>query len=147
MRRKRPAAAVPAIMEVRTEDLDDDAEVRRAVTIGVTIVVGLPSISLTKEEVKVERTKPLEGDVGRVGDGDDEDDEGGEVVVYGEGEEGVVTVVAVEGVGVSEEVKKAVADDGVVSLWDVADLAPEETGLDEAGEEEDAESEEAVVDK
>jgi hypothetical protein len=37
MRRKRPAAAVPAIMEVRTEDLDDDAEVRRAVTIGVTI--------------------------------------------------------------------------------------------------------------
>jgi hypothetical protein len=76
--------------------------------------------------VKVERTKPLgrveDIDVGRVGDGDDEDDEGGEVAVYGEGEEGVVTAVAVEGVGVSEEVKKAVADDGVVSLWDVADL-------------------------
>lgn len=72
-----------------------------------------------------------------------------------------------EGVGVSEEVKKPVlVDDGVVSLWEVADLkdgkgemgarsaqrahlAPEETGLDEAGEEEDAESasDEAVVDK
>lgn len=36
MRRTRPATAEPAMTEARVEDLDD-AEVRRAVTIGVTI--------------------------------------------------------------------------------------------------------------
>jgi hypothetical protein len=37
-------------------------------------VVGLPLISLTKEEVKVEKTKPLEGDV--EDDGGSEEEEG-----------------------------------------------------------------------
>jgi hypothetical protein len=36
IRRTRPAAAEPAMTAVRDEDLDDP-EVRRAVTIGVTI--------------------------------------------------------------------------------------------------------------
>jgi len=45
-------------------------------------VVGLPLISLTKVEVKVVNTKPLERDVGGV-----EDDGGGDVVVEREGEE------------------------------------------------------------
>jgi hypothetical protein len=37
IRRTRPATAEPAMMEVRADDLDDGPEVRRAVTIGVTI--------------------------------------------------------------------------------------------------------------
>jgi len=45
-------------------------------------VVGLPLISLTKVEIKVVKTKPLERDVGGV-----EDDGGGDVVVEREGEE------------------------------------------------------------
>jgi hypothetical protein len=51
-------------------------------------VVGLPLISLTKEEVKVEKTKPLEGDVGGVEDDrGSEEEEGGDVVVEREGNE------------------------------------------------------------
>lgn len=52
-------------------------------------MVGLPLISLTKEEVKVENTKPLEGDVGGVEDdeGSEEEEEGGDVVVEKEGDE------------------------------------------------------------
>ena len=44
-------------------------------------------IWLTKEEVKVENTKPLEGDVGRVEDDGDSEEEEGDVVVEKEGEE------------------------------------------------------------
>lgn len=45
-------------------------------------MVGLPLISLTKEEVKVEKTKPLEGDVveGLEDDGGSEEEGGGDVV-------------------------------------------------------------------
>jgi hypothetical protein len=51
-------------------------------------VVGLPLISLTKEEVKVENTKPLEGDVEGVEDDmGSEEEEGGGVVGEKEGEE------------------------------------------------------------
>lgn len=51
-------------------------------------MVGLPLISLTKEEVKVEKTKPLEGDVGGVEDDrGSEEEEGGDVVVEREGNE------------------------------------------------------------
>jgi hypothetical protein len=52
-------------------------------------VVGLPLIWLTKEEVKVENTKPLEGDVGRVEDdgGSGEEEEEGDGVVEKEGDE------------------------------------------------------------
>ena len=54
-------------------------------------MVGLPLTSLTKEEVKVENTKPLEGDVeGVEGDGGEdegEEEEGGDGVVEREGVE------------------------------------------------------------
>ena len=51
-------------------------------------MVGLPLISLTKEEVKVENTKPVEGDVeGVEDDGGSEEEEGGDVVVEEEREE------------------------------------------------------------
>ena len=45
-------------------------------------------ISLTKEDVKVENTKPLEGDVGGVeDDGGSEEEGGGDVVAEKEGDE------------------------------------------------------------
>jgi hypothetical protein len=51
-------------------------------------VVGFPLTSLTKEDVKVENTKPLEEDVGGVeDDGGSEEEEGGDVVVEREGVE------------------------------------------------------------
>ena len=52
-------------------------------------MVGLPLTSLTKEEVKVENTKPLEGDVEGVEDdgGEEDEEEGGDVVVEREGVE------------------------------------------------------------
>jgi hypothetical protein len=50
-------------------------------------VVGLPLISLTKEEVKVENTKPLERDVGGVEDDEGSEEEGGDGVAEKEGEE------------------------------------------------------------
>lgn len=51
-------------------------------------MVGLPLISLTKEEVKVEKTKPLEGVVeGVEDDGGPEEEEGGGVVEEWEGDE------------------------------------------------------------
>jgi hypothetical protein len=49
-------------------------------------VVGLPLISVTKEEVKVEKTKPLEGGLEEDG-GSEEEEEGGDVVVEREREE------------------------------------------------------------
>jgi hypothetical protein len=50
--------------------------------------VGFPLTSLTKEDVKVENTKPLEEDVGGVeDDGGSEEEEGGDVVVEREGVE------------------------------------------------------------
>ena len=61
--------------------------------------MGLPSISLTKEEVKVERTKPLERvediDVGRVDDDEVDGVEGAGVVEKEEGEEGEEVVMKV----------------------------------------------------
>jgi hypothetical protein len=51
-------------------------------------VVGLPLISLTKEEVKVEKTKPLErGLEDDGGSEEEEEEEGGDVVVEREGDE------------------------------------------------------------
>jgi hypothetical protein len=120
--------------------------------------------------VKVERAKPLESvediDVGCVDDDDDDDDGGAGVVEKGEGEEELKKVVTMEEkVGVSEVVEKAaVVDGGVVSLSEVKDLkdgmgkttersaqgahlVSEEKKLDEAKEEVDAGSVEAVVDK
>jgi hypothetical protein len=88
-------------------------------------VVGLPLISLTKEEVKVEKTNPLEGDVG----GGSEEEEGGDVVVEREGDEvlkSVETRVRVSKVGEKEVVY--VYDEGVgvgvevYSLSEVEDL-------------------------
>lgn len=91
--------------------------------------MGLPSISLTKEEVKVERTKPLERvediDVGRVDDDEVDGVEGAGVVEKEEGEEGeevVMKVVTMEERVVSEVVGKATVDDGAVALWEVNDL-------------------------
>ena len=50
-------------------------------------MVGLPLISLMKEVVKVEKTKPPEGDVGGLEDDGGSEEEGGGVVEEWEGDE------------------------------------------------------------
>jgi len=125
IKRTMPATAKPAILGVRDEPRDGE-EVCNDVTIGVTIVVGLPSRKEMKEVVTVVRINPLEDveDGERVEDEDgDEEDKGVVILVEDEGTnvevvEVVEVKVRVSGVGEKVDVGKKVVE-SEVSVGDV----------------------------